>query len=311
MRDASRAPFLLLNGIVFTGDQHCAEDALRNQSRLEIKRLRRSAILKDGFTLIELLVVIAIIAILAGMLLPALGRAKQKAQMAKCLSNLHQIGIGLKLYVDDNRDTFPPGDSQQFDPNAKTNYWHGNALGGTDPLPAYSANQPSATNRLLARYVPAREAFRCPADRGYDAPPELGGPVKPSLYDTGGSSYRFNWYLEDNYVNLGVAEDPNYNLAGKKESWPLEPSRFIMMHEKSTFPWEDGATAYVYQWHYSAYPGKLFDVRTLKTDRDKLVAPILFVDGHSQQCDFTTMFQKNPTRALEPCKDWTWYKPRK
>ena len=73
------------------------------------ERLRRPAGLtrRSGFTLIELLVVVAVIGILAGIVLPALAKAKEKAHRITCVSNLKQVGLAIQMYADDNENTLP------------------------------------------------------------------------------------------------------------------------------------------------------------------------------------------------------------
>src|SRR5260221_9145477 len=65
----------------------------------------------NAFTLIELLVVIAIIAILAGMLLPSLSRAKEAGRRISCVNNMRQLGVSLVIYADDNQGFHPPRSS--------------------------------------------------------------------------------------------------------------------------------------------------------------------------------------------------------
>jgi prepilin-type N-terminal cleavage/methylation domain-containing protein len=152
----------------------------------------------EAFTLIELLVVIAIIAILAAMVLPALARAKSSAHRTKCMSNLKQLQLALKLYVDENRGLFPPRSDLVRWP--------------TELLELYR------NTNLLA----------CPTDLQRGIPPATLGASNPKYFaDNSLRSYIMNGW--NDIFPGAISSGQEFSM---KESAVLKPSETVVWGEK-------------------------------------------------------------------------------
>jgi prepilin-type N-terminal cleavage/methylation domain-containing protein len=211
--------------------------------RIQNHRPDASAIVR-AFTLIELLVVIAIIAILAGLLLPALAQAKAKAIQSKCLNNLKQLNLAMEMYCGDNHDTTPDKNSVVVAGLPQDIWWWYKELDKS--YVGYTGQ--STSNDVL---------FICPKDRGWKPNATYSNPLYTyQILDYG--SYVYNGC--DNNNGTG------YNMNNVKLGTVVHPTRTWLMAE-----WP---IQWAYSWHHSET-----GVQNISY-KDALVN-CSFVDGHA------------------------------
>ena len=214
--------------------------------------------------------------------------------------------------MDDNHGKFPG--THVIEPDTKQRKETRATLGGFDPVPEQLACFPTAVSRPLYGYLKPSELYRCPVDKGQvvyycnQCAPSL---LQPSNWKTVGCSYHYNAGALTVPSGGGFKEPPEdraNGLAEKNEGWVPSPDRYILLHEPSARLYGYNCVqALWYQWHFRRGPWIIEDPRLARQD---FISPVLFVDGHVAQCNFSKSLSTDIYYPYEPTKDWIWYKPK-
>jgi prepilin-type N-terminal cleavage/methylation domain-containing protein len=188
---------------------------------------------RRGFTLIELLVVVAIIALLIAILLPSLARARKQAKRQVCASNLHQIGLAVPYYAQDNKDYFPssgvPGDDwAAVDAEGDTKYpnmcWEYGGMRGT-----VYPRKPH--KRVMYKYL-YPEFFKCPEDGGSPS-------NSSSVWKATGTSYPLNGHNFATYGTVFPKSFGRLGLLNRKYSQVTNPLCVLTSDDVAHEYWSD------------------------------------------------------------------------